>query len=246
MFIYIKHLSCLQLSWFSFHFSFFMFLFSFNASCFHYSRFSFWFFHMELFQFSFFMVSFSYSYFSCVTFRVIIFHVFMFERSMFLFFIFIYHVFNFHVGRPPARVKSALRAAGSASMFLIDTYHVFSCHDSVSIFYLSCFYFHVFNFLKITYRVTKWPPGAPKSPQHDLPELQNGPKLSPEAPGWNCTPLRISLPGASRRQKLISNDTMQRFERPWLTPWTLQPPAPGPGETILNTTFNYYSLTILN
>ena len=90
------------------------------------------------------------------------------------------------------------------------------------------FYFHVFNFLKIASRVTKWPPGAPKSPQHDLPELQNGPKLSPEAPGWNCTPVRISLPGASRRQKLIFNDTMQRFERPWAPVGTLQPPAPGP------------------
>ena len=65
----------------------------------------------------------------------------MFERSMFLFFIFIYHVFNFHVGRPPARVESAVRAAGSASMFLIDTYHVFSCHDSVFIFIYRVFIF---------------------------------------------------------------------------------------------------------
>ena len=216
-----------------FSFSFFMFLFPFNVSCFHYSRFSFWFFHMDLFKFSFFMVSFSYSYFSCVTFRVIIFHVFMFERSMFLFFIFISHVFSFHVGRPPARVESAVRAAGSASMFLIDTYHVFSCHDSVFIFYLSCFYFHVFNFLKIASRVTKWPPGAPKSPQHDLPELQNGPKLSPPDYGIQEISSGGDPGGASRRQMLIFNDPMQRFERPWCTVSSTQPPAPGPRATTL-------------
>ena len=139
-------------------------------------------------------------------------HAFIFRVSCFLVSFFMLSFYMFHV---PCHISYFHFSCFHFSVFVL---HVFSCHDSVFIFYLSCFYFHVFNFLKIASRVTKWPPGAPKSPQHDLPELQNGPKLSPEAPGWNCTPVRISLPGASRRQKLIFNDPTQRFDRP---SWTV-------------------------
>ena len=179
--------------------------------------------------------------------RVFVLHIFKLCFSIFLvscsmfsflichvpcFYFFMFPCFNFpclmfHV---PCHISYFHFSCFHFSVFVL---HVFSCHDSVFIFYLSCFYFHVFNFLKIASRVTKWPPGAPKSPQHDLPELQNGPKLSPEAPGWNCTPVRISLPGASRRQKLIFNDPMQRFERPSCTVFPSQPPAPGPRATTL-------------
>ena len=154
-------------------------------------------------------------------------HAFIFRVSCFLVSFFMLSFYMFHV---PCHISYFHFSCFHFSVFVL---HVFSCHDSVFIFYLSCFYFHVFNFLEIASRVTKWPPGAPKSPQHDLPELQNGPKLSPEAPGWNCTPVRISLPGASRRQKLIFNDPMQRFERPWWPPSPSQPPAPGPRATTL-------------
>ena len=160
--------------------------------------------------------------FSYGPFQVFIFHGFIFIFLFFMchvprynfscFHVWTFHVFIFHFHLsclqfscwPPSCARRVCRPRSRLG------FHVFNCHLSCLQlswfsfhFYLSCFYFHVFNFLKIASRVTKWPPGAPKSPQHDLPELQNGPKLSPEAPGWNCTPVRISLPGASRRQKLI-------------------------------------------
>ena len=141
-------------------------------------------------------------------------HAFIFRVSCFLVSFFMLSFDMFHV---PCHISYFHFSCFHFSVFVL---HVFSCHASVFIFYLSCFYFHVFNFLKIASRVTKWPPGAPKSPQHDLPELQNGPKLSPPDYGIQEISSGGGPGGASRRQKLIFNDTMQR----------IAPPPRAPGE----------------
>ena len=104
----------------------------------------------------------------------------------------------------------------------------FSFHFLFIVFLFSCFQFleNRISGNKMTSGSSKitptWPPGAPKWPETEPPGLRDPRNIIRRRPGG-----RFQAPEAD------SNNPMQRFERPWWTVSTTQPPAPGPRATTL-------------